>query len=84
MTTTTRTRPSYTETDTVEATAHTGRRSLRQTIRDRRAERSEFARTAAAYPATRSAAAFTLPTLQIAAGQASVVIPSPARQQRND
>jgi len=85
MTTTMKTRPVIT-TDTIESrtenrTVATRRsRSWRQALKDRRQHRREFARTIAAYPATRSAAAVILPTRQVASGQEPVVVASAARQ----
>lgn len=92
MTTTTKTQPTAISTvevgetthpRTVDATIAPGRRSTSwiQALKDRRRNRSDLARTIAAYPATRSAAAITLPTPQITAGQAPAIIPSVAHQQ---
>lgn len=87
---TTTTRPRTVTADTVETqtapapTVAARRRSTSwvQALKDRRSNRSDLARTIAAYPATRSAAAYILPTPQIAAGQAPAVIPSADRQQQ--
>lgn len=66
MTTTTQPRTVTTdtaETQTATPTVETPRRSVGwiQSLKDRRNNRSELARTIAAYPATRSAAAVVLP-----------------------
>lgn len=87
MTTTTKTRPITTteigQAQTANRTVATRRaRRWRQALKDRRQHRREFAATIAAYPATRSAAAFVVPTPQGATDHAPAVVPSAARQRR--
>lgn len=87
MTTTTKTRPVTTtaigQDRTANPTVATPRtRSWRQALKDRRQHHRELAATIAAYPATRSAAAFVLPSPQGATDQAPAVVPSAARQRR--